>query len=242
MGNTSLRRAEHACADLPCSAFLLPGLGSARPLCQPGTRGGVSGSHRRRGDTHTEPGPARGQRAGSQTRLPGADGVTAEGCETIRAGGSARREYRPSHTCGHSSAHTYTATRSSALNTPTYTHEHNAAVCTHTGTRELSPCCSALRGASRAAPRRAPFLVPASGCCRAVSSRNPGWGSAGRAPALPRACGAVTGNPGAYSFLLWLPGTAGGKPLRGRTALSAELRPGSPGSWPSSGSPGLCCV
>ena len=158
MENTSLRRTEHACADLPCSAFLLPRLGSAHPLCQPGTRGGVSRSHRRRGDTHPEPGPVRGQRAGSQTRLPGADGVTSEGCETILAGGSARREYRPSHTYGHSSAHTYIHP---------HVHLHSTQPCTLTSTMQpyahiqapvnCRPCCSALRGASTAAPEEPHF-------------------------------------------------------------------------------------
>lgn len=184
-------------------------------------------------------GSARGQRAGSQTRLPGADGVTSEGCETIRGGGSARREYRPSHTCVYSSTHMYTPTRSSAFNRPTYTHEHNAATCTHTDTRQRSPLLLGIERGVQGSSLKSPISGAGLWMLRAVSSRNPGCGSAGRAPALQRA---MIGSPGAYSFPLWLPGAAGGQPRRGRTALSAETRPGSPGSWPSSRSPGLCRV
>ena len=140
-------------------------------------------------------------------------------------------------------AHTHTPTCSSAFSTPTYTHEHDAAISTHTDTRELSPLLLGIDGGGPGQPPEEPhFRCWPLNAAGAVSSQNPGWGSAGRAPALQRACWAVTGNPGAYSFQLWLPRMAGGKPCGGRTALSAEKRPGSPGSWPSSGSPGLCCV
>ena len=80
-------------------------------------------------------------------------------------------------------AHTHTPTCSSAFSTPTYTHEHDAAISTHTDTHELSPLLLGIDGGgARAAPRRAPFPVLASERCWGSQLPEPWLGVCGPSP------------------------------------------------------------
>ena len=54
-------------------------------------------------------------------------------------------------------AHTHTPTRSSAFSIPTYTHEHDAAMCTHTDTRELPPLLLSIDRGVQGSPPKSPI-------------------------------------------------------------------------------------
>lgn len=172
------------CADLSCLPADQTGGPHAHSASQ-GPEGSFKRSHRRREDTHTKPGPGQGQRTGSEGRITDkasrGDGVTSEGCEITRGGAVPGAGTDPA-TRVSTQAHTHTPTRSSAFSTPTYTHEHDAAICTHTDTRELPPLLLSIDRGSRAAPRRAPFPVLASERCRGSQLPEPWLGVCGPSP------------------------------------------------------------